>query len=459
MIQVREYATLTSKPDRPASLDLGIVSEATLSWLLELQQGQQGKLLRESGRHSVRLGSYVGFLQSPSGQSIEILPKIHRYQPSHEEAQETRVLLRQMLASSLQLKPCEAGPANLRRLDTPLHEWILAQFLDHLSQLVRRGLRFDYQRVEEESRFIRGQLHQARQSRQSPDRANWFHIRHDIYSPQRVENRLLRTALDYVRKLTDDPDNWRLANELAHQLIEIAPYREPCAELPKWQSGKLMQTYNDIKPWCQLVLERLNPSFQQGSHRGVALLFPMERLFENYVANSLARDLAPDSRLRTQACGKYLLKHQPYGVLSECNWFQLKPDLVLEACSTGSERALIAVMDTKWKLLDGRLASGDDKYNLTQQDMYQLFAYGQRYMQGEGHMALIFPAHAQFKSALPRFSFSEQLHLWALPFDLRRRQLVPGEWQEYFCGLSTHVAQWAKGSVEHSPVNMPRVPG
>ncbi|MCW8127887.1 McrC family protein [Microbulbifer halophilus] len=438
MIQVREYATLSSRCDGAASLDLGFVSEATLNWLLELQQKQQSGLLSGSGRNSVKLGSYVGYLQSPNGECIEILPKTQRQLPSPAQALENRRLLREMLLTSLQLKSREADAASLQRLRTPLHEWIFTQFLDQLSQLVRHGLRFDYQRVEEESRFIRGRLDQTRQSRQTPDRATWFHIQHDIYSPQRIENRLLKTALDGVLKLTRNPDNWRLANELAHQMIEIAPCHNPLADLPKWQSGKLMQTYDAVKPWCALILEKLNPSFQRGRHRGIALLFPMERLFENYVAHWLKRQLAPYSRLRTQACNKHLLRHKPEGAPLERGWFQLRPDLLLETCLPGLA-PVASVMDSKWKLLDNKLASSDSKYNLSQADMYQLYAYGQQYMNGAGHMALIFPAHADFQAALPRFSFSKDLHLWALPFDLKRRQLVPGAWLENFPGLRACV--------------------
>ena len=169
----------------------------------------------------------------------------------------------------------------------------------------------------------------------------------------------------------------------------------------------------------------------------------IQRLFENYVAHSLLRGLTPNTRLRTQASSKYLLKHEPDGAAIECNWFQLKPDLLLETRTAGRERTTVAVMDTKWKLLNSQLVNSKDKYKLSQADMYQLYAYGQRYMRGKGHMALIYPAHAQFQAALPRFSYSEQLHLWVLPFDLKRRQLVPGEWQEHFPGLRARLAQWA----------------
>jgi 5-methylcytosine-specific restriction enzyme subunit McrC len=73
----REYALLTSDNSQPASMDLGIVSEATFSWLEQLQQKWSGtsQILSREGRRFLRLGSYVGYLQSPTGESIEILPK------------------------------------------------------------------------------------------------------------------------------------------------------------------------------------------------------------------------------------------------------------------------------------------------------------------------------------------------------------------------------------------------
>ncbi|MCO1335277.1 McrC family protein [Microbulbifer sp. OS29] len=434
MIQVREYATLHSDPALSASLDSAQVSAQTLAWLRELGQSQGNRFIRDSGAHSVKLGSYVGFLQSPTGEAIEILPKTHRQLPSANEAQQSRQLLQKMLAISLGISPRCAGPADLQRQPLSLHEWIFSQFLQALSRLLKRGLRSDYQRRAEESRFIRGRLNLARQAQQTPDRATWFHIEHDIFNPAIRENRLLKSALEITLKLCTTADNWRLANSFNHQMAAVPTSRAPLDELPKWRSGRLMQSYEPVKPWCRLILQNLNASFTQGEHRGIALLFPMERLFENYVAHSLRQTLPPSSRLRTHASNQYLLKHRPEGTETDSRWFQLRPDLLLESDTTGKGRPQVAVMDTKWKLLSSR-ASSSEKYKLSQADLYQLFAYGNYYMDGRGHMALIFPAHGDFCQPLPRFSFSDNLHLWALPFNLHSQQLVAGDWQAYFPGL------------------------
>lgn len=84
------------------------------------------------------------------------------------------------------------------------------------------------------------------------------------------------------------------------------------------------------------------------------------------------------------------------------------------------------VLDTKWKLLDGLKANGTDKYGLSQGDFYQLQAYGQSYLDGQGDVILIYPKTAAFDQPLPVFEFpkSEGLRLWVLPFCLTSRRLA-----------------------------------
>ena len=83
------------------------------------------------------------------------------------------------------------------------------------------------------------------------------------------------------------------------------------------------------------------------------------------------------------------------------------------------------MLDTKWKLLDGLRANGTDKYGLSQSDFYQLQAYGQSYLDGQGDVVLIYPKTAAFDQPLPVFEFPklDGLRLWVLPFCLKSRQL------------------------------------
>ncbi|HBR8090638.1 TPA: McrC family protein, partial [Klebsiella pneumoniae] len=52
-----------------------------------------------------------------------------------------------------------------------------------------------------------------------------------------------------------------------------------------------------------------------------------------------------------------------------------------------------------------------------QADFYQMFAYGQKYLGGNGEMYLIYPAHDDFSQPIPQhFAFSETLKLWVVPY-------------------------------------------
>jgi 5-methylcytosine-specific restriction enzyme subunit McrC len=45
-----------------------------------------------------------------------------------------------------------------------------------------------------------------------------------------------------------------------------------------------MAHYAPLRPWCELILYRQMPYSLVGVWRGVSLLFPMEKLFERFVA-------------------------------------------------------------------------------------------------------------------------------------------------------------------------------
>ncbi|MAP29525.1 MAG: restriction endonuclease [Pseudomonas sp.] len=404
LITVREYARLTTEPV-PPSLDCAQVPPSAFNWLCDLQASfsrRGAALLQQDGRRALKLDSYVGVIETPCGTRLEILPK-HTEQADCQQA--ARHTLQRMLQTVLDLPARESGPASLRLFDdVPLSEWVMRQFLQGLDHLVKRGVRFDYKRVEEEQRFLRGQLSVVAQMRQPPGRQHHFQIRHDVFLADRAENRLLRLALERVCKCTQEAGNWRLAHELRSLLLEVPLSRNIRQDFRQWQNDRLMAHYQPLRPWCELILGDQSPLAISGEWRGISMLFPMEVLFERYVEVLLRRQLLAGSKLRAQLSGQDLCLHQERGM------FRLKPDLLLDLAGQNW------VLDTKWKLLDAGAVS--DKYGLSQADFYQMFAYGQKYLAGSGDMLLIYPCTERFQKPLPLFEFSPELRLQVVPFDL-----------------------------------------
>jgi 5-methylcytosine-specific restriction enzyme subunit McrC len=422
IIHVREYSLLTtgttgSRQQRIAVAEKAHIPQSAFSWLLDQQARftQQGvPLIQMEGRQALRLDSYVGVLKSPCGTVIEILPKIQDKIPDEKEAIKLRMLLVDMIRTSLHLPKRDMGAADLQLLKYPLSEWLIYQYLLMLDELVKKGIRFDYDRVEDEERFLRGQLHVSKQIRQPLGRQHLFQIRHDIYTPDRPENRLLKTALNICRTISSSLDNWKLASELSHHMDTIPESRKPEQDFAMWEDNRLMQHYRAIRPWCELIIQRLNPTTQVGKNPGISLLFPMEKLFEDYVAKVLKKQF-PGWKITTQVQHQHLCKHK------EQSWFRLKPDLCLEKQDTR------IIMDTKWKLLNSNHDDKKRKYNLKESDFYQLFAYGHKYQDGAGDMVLVYPKHPDFGQPLPCFKLGDNMKLWVMPFDLESKQLIQHE--------------------------------
>jgi 5-methylcytosine-specific restriction enzyme subunit McrC len=408
-VTVREHARLTLDAVPPKSLDHATIAQTALDHLCDLhaRAGAGKSLLRLESSRSVKLINYVGVIETPCGTRIEILPKHVDHDADPATA---RRVLRRMLLDSLDLDPRATDEASIELHRLPLTEWVITRFLKELDYLVKRGIRFDYVRLEEEQRFLRGQWDIARQMRQPPGRDHIFQLRHDVYLPDRPENRLLRSALDRICRATSDPDNWRLSHELALRMVDVPTSGNIGADFAAWRTDRMMVAYRPVLPWCRLVLGQEMPLALQGGNRGLSMLFPMEKVFERHVAAQLRRQLLPGAKLTAQAASEYLCRHEGGPM------FRLEPDLLFQRGSTRW------VMDTKWKRVDA--ARRGDNYDLSQGDIYQMFAYGQKYLNGQGTMALIYPRTAAFEAPLPVFQLAPGLDLWVLPFDLTAGRLV-----------------------------------
>lgn len=411
---VREYAfiSIAFEGCPESSLDHAYISESAFEHLCGLAASffkHGAKVFELAGRRKLKLDQYVGVIETPCGTRIEILPKHVELngESDQEIIRQERKLLQKMLSVSLHLPYREAGSANLNRFKQPLHEWIITQFLASFERLVQRGLRFDYNRVQEEQKFLRGQLQHVKYMRQPTTKKHIFPIEHDVYEVNRPENRLIRTALEVVCKKTKDANNWKLAQELRLMTNEIPRSHKIKQDFRQWQSGRLLALYAEIKPWTELILGEYMPVSTQGEWCGMSLLFPMEKLFEHYVAYHLRRNL-PDYTVKTQHATEHICQHQQRSI------FKLKPDIFIQ-CPDDKP----IVMDTKWKLIDQGDRAG--RYGLKDSDIQQMFAYSYYYLKHDSNVVLVYPYRKdKFTQPLDDFEFrlTASAKLRVIPFNV-----------------------------------------
>jgi len=369
------------------------------------------KLTKTNGQKGIQVTNFVGTIRCPGGFQIEILPKVGRTTTDNHKS--TRQLLVDMLACTQWLKHIRIENAHLSARKRPLLDVFIGEFLRAVGQLVKRGIRSDYVRQQDQLPVLRGKLVTAHFARNllRPDQ---FLVDYDDYCPNRPENRLLRTALGRALAFTNSHTHQALARELYINFSDIPDSSDIPGDLRRIRIDRGMEYYNEALIWARLLLQDLAPDTEFGKLPTPSLLFPMERVFEEFVATYLRRQLVDHARLHTQACSEYLVKHL------KNSWFRLKPDLLVR--ENGQNRLLL---DTKWKLLDSTKSDGASKYDLASSDFYQMFAYGQNYLHGIGDLVLIYPKTEIFSQPLPVFQFplASELRLWVLPFCLKTRKL------------------------------------
>ncbi len=241
-----------------------------------------------NGQQALQVTSFIGVITTPDGNQIEILPKTSE---EVQDTSQTRKLLWKMLQAVDLLPFIETTDADLTLDRQPLIEVLITRFLQHLTQVVRRGIRKDYTRITAEEYFLKGHLQLERQLRQPISKQHLFCIEYDVFSDNRAENRLIHAALVRVAKWSRSDANQRLCRELRFAFDEVPVSIHHKIDFTQWRTSRDMIYYQSVLPWLRLILNQQCPFTLLDEHAGISFLFPMEVLFEKYVARILEQQL------------------------------------------------------------------------------------------------------------------------------------------------------------------------
>lgn len=369
------------------------------------------KYAQPGGKPQLTVQNYVGVIRTRRGVQVEILPKLSKR--SDEDAQTSRRLLIKMLLE-LEDSPFREGTAaELEVYEMPLFEFLMRLFVNQVITIVRKGIARAYVPRKDNLIYLRGKLQLAEHIRRNSSGSIRTYCEYDEYEANRPINRLIKAALGIVSRESLESATQQLCRELLYSFDEVPESKNHRLDYQRMQKDRLIQHYMPAMPACMMILEHLNPLTREGDRQTVSMLFPMEKVFEDYVAAKLPQQLR-QWRIRTQTTGQALVeKHLGRKI------FNLRPDLEL---SRGGKRI---IADTKWKLINQR--DRGNRYGISQGDIYQLFAYSRKYLADQGlrEVYLIYPLSETFSTPLKPFWYEENKDvLHVVPFDIESEKLV-----------------------------------
>lgn len=304
--------------------------------------------------------NYVGLITMSNGIEIEILPKIYSRNDESSEGETKKVFLH-MLRSLKEMPFKHFNFSNLNMEKHNILEIFIRMFIEEAYMLVKRGLKSAYTEYQDNEYFYKGKLNFSGQIRLNAAHKERFYIEYEIFSVNRPENRLIKTTIELLRKVCSIRKSQKDLHSLLAAFEGVDLSLDHALDFAKVTSDRNMSKYGKILQWCKVFLNRNSYTPFKGSGVAYALLFPMEKVFESYVAGQLKGTLtSPLISLKTQ--------DRLHHLYDDPRRFSLRPDIVVN--SGGS----IVVLDTKWKLL-----SPSKDYGISQGDMYQAYAYHRKY--------------------------------------------------------------------------------
>lgn len=384
--------------------------------------GDEGTtILRDHFRH-LTAGQMVGVIAAP-GCSLEIFPKIDQLDIASSEGRRTvRERLVRMLDVALGLDIGDGAASAMARQSKGLLDILISLFADKLLTEARRGLPRAYLQHEHDLPALRGRLNVVRQFTAHAVRPDRLACRFDALSSDTPLLQIMKACVLALRRHARVAETVRKLDELRFVLADIADVS--VAALP-WQAVRLDRTNRRWEALFGLARLFLKRDWQANHHdpsaeQGITLLFPMNDLFEAYIAALMRRSLRPVGLSVETQGGRLSCLIEEGG--QGRRRFQTRPDIIVRDRQSS---APVAIVDTKWKRLSPAIE--DAKHGVSQTDVYQMMAYGQLYACPD--LLLLYPHHlglgsGSFATDYLIHGTTDRLHLRSIDIAQREGGIV-----------------------------------
>lgn len=322
----------------------------------------------------VSIRNYVGLIQMKNGFQIQVLPKIAFGEEDKDNVKTKKVFLK-MLRSMKNFPSKTFNNASLKIDQMNLYELFINMYLQEVRQLVKHGIKSSYVEQKDNLYYYKGKLLVNEHVRENLIHKERFFVSYDAFHPNRVENRLAKATLIKLQKLTTSAENSKEIRQLLTAFETVDASVNYAKDFSKVVLNRNTKDYETLMQWSKVFL--MNKSFTtfSGSTVSRALLFPMESVYESYVAQQMKKVMGAEGwDVSSQDKGHYLFT-------APKKQFALRPDLVMKK----DDR--IIILDTKWKSL---VNNERINYGISQADMYQMYAYSKKYNTSE--IWLLYPA-------------------------------------------------------------------
>lgn len=315
--------------------------------------------------NGVQFNEYVGVLQI--GKTlIEVLPKADKYA---NESETWRNILIGMVkvVSKFELKT--TGTAKLKSKSNSILDLYFGLFITEVEYLLNTGLIKKYRKEESNVSALKGNLIFSKNILYNTSHQERFFTRHIVYDNKYILNEILYKTLLLINKLNVSSFLQSRLGSLLLNFPEMKDINVNESTFTKISFNRKSISYKKAVDIAKIILLKYHPDISKGRNDMIALMFDMNRLWEQFVYESIRKYIPIDYKITSQTT-------KSFWVPSRGRKSYLKPDIVI----TNSEKENI-VLDTKWKNIK--------ESNPSPEDLRQMFVYHSYF--NANKVALVYP--------------------------------------------------------------------
>ena len=286
---------------------------------------------------------FVGVIHV-NGLTIEILPKIDRYENEDEvNKKKWQNVLIEMLRVTKKLKIQQVGQAHVSKQSIHLLDIYFEWFLNEVHLLIHQGLIKQYYKQTENVKALKGKLEFAGHIHENLVHKERFYTTHQVYEKDHLIHQILAQALEIVEHVSRGSYLYSKCKTVQFDFPEVRLIKATENTFSKLPKTRKTAPYDTALQIARLIILNYAPHVKSGSENMLALLFNMNSLWEEYILVSLKK-----------ACYSSEIEVFAQNSKSFWNGISIRPDIVLKR---GEE---VLVIDTKWKDIDQSQPSTHD---------------------------------------------------------------------------------------------------
>ncbi len=317
--------------------------------------------------NQVKANDFIGFIQNGE-EVIEIYPKVFRdILPAPNESDKHLMLQHIFYWFSYCRKwkfPFNKASLNNRDI-VEFPELIINLIANQFLETISRQPLMIYQPVEEALFTPRGTINFTRYINRSLANGNLHSIEcdHEPFLFNNKVNQIIKYCARLLLNQSKFQESKRALEEAIFILEEVDDLYCSMNDFSKIKLNSFFTDYLDILDSCKLVMSNQLYSNNTNELFQWSLLFPMEYIFEDFLAGFLEDKFSQNWKVEYQKSDLYLSNRPEV--------FNMQHDIFLSS-KNGSKRKII--IDTKYKIRTKDFKS-DNKKGVVQSDLYQMVSY------------------------------------------------------------------------------------